>query len=157
LRPRARRGRRRAPPRRPMTPIVLLHSLGSGPWLWEPQLPALSPVLTHAVTAPPRAIEDIGRDVLALLDARRIAKVHVRGLSMGGQAAQWRGLHAPGRVERIVLACTGARIGARAHWDQRIAAARSGGLASIADSVVERWFTPGFRARAPETVARARE
>jgi len=143
-----------------MTPLVLLHSLGSGPWLWEPQLGPWSArfeVLPHAVTAPPRAIDDIGRDLLALLDARGIDRAHVCGLSMGGQVAQWLGLHAPARVERIVLACTGARIGSAANWDQRIAAARAGGLESIADAVVERWFTPAFRAREPEAVARARE
>jgi 3-oxoadipate enol-lactonase len=135
--------------------VVLVHSLGADRSLWDPQLPALGAaheVVAYDLGAPPASIADIGRDVLALAPGR----FHVVGLSMGGQVAQWLALNAPGRVDRIVLACTGARIATPGYWDERIAAVRAGGLEQLVAASAERWFTAGFRARAPEAVARAR-
>ena len=41
-------------------------------------------------------------------------------------------------------------------WNARIDKVRAGGVDSIADAVLERWFTAPFRQREPQTVARMR-
>ena len=65
----------------------------------------------------------------------------------------WLALHAPDRVDRIVLANTNARSGRNESWDQRIARRADdghGGRRRIRRW--RRWFTEGFRQRRPETV-----
>src|SRR5262249_7493690 len=61
------------------------------------------------------------------------------------------------RVDRLVLANTAAQLGPPEAWDARIEAVRRGGMASIADLVIERWFTPAFRASGAADVKAARQ
>jgi 3-oxoadipate enol-lactonase len=75
---------------------------------------------------------------------------------MGGVIGMWLGVHAPERLNRLVLCNTAARIGTNEMWNARIATARTEGMNPIAASVIERWFTPEFRASAPDQVAKAR-
>ena len=141
--------------------VVLCSSLGANRAMWDRQAPALSGSLrvvrydhrAHGASpAPPGpyAMEDLGGDVLALLDRLGIERAHVCGLSMGGMVAMWLAEHAPDRVDRLVLMCTTAEPGPAEVWDERAAAVRSGGMAAIADAVVERWLTPGYAAEHPE-------
>jgi 3-oxoadipate enol-lactonase len=102
----------------------------------------------------PYSMEQLGKDVLALLDELHLGRVHFCGLSMGGMIGMWLGIHAPGRVNKLVLCNTGAKIGTEESWRSRIAAVQKGGMKSIASGVMERWFTPAFRAKQPATVAR---
>jgi len=99
--------------------LVLSNSLGTDLHMWDVQMPALTrhfQVLRYdtrghgqsLVTQGPYSIEQLGRDVLALLDALDIAKAHFCGLSMGGLIGQWLALNAPERIARLVL-CSGAR------------------------------------------------
>ncbi|PZQ96278.1 MAG: 3-oxoadipate enol-lactonase, partial [Flavobacterium psychrophilum] len=80
--------------------LVLSNSLGTDLHMWDVQMPALTrhfQVLRYdtrghgqsLVTEGPYSIEQLGRDVLALLDALDIAKAHFCGLSMGGLIGQW--------------------------------------------------------------------
>ncbi len=102
----------------------------------------------------PYSMEQLGKDVLALLDELHLGRVHFCGLSMGGMIGMWLGIHAPGRVNKLVLCNTGAKIGTEESWRSRIEAVQKGGMKSIASGVMERWFTPAFRAKEPATVAR---
>jgi len=102
----------------------------------------------------PYSMEQLGKDVLALLDELHLGRVHFCGLSMGGMIGMWLGIHAPGRVNKLVLCNTGAKIGTEESWRSRIEAVQKGGMKSIASGVMERWFTPAFRAKQPATVAR---
>jgi 3-oxoadipate enol-lactonase len=43
------------------------------------------------------------------------------------------------------VCCSRARFAPAAHWDERARIARRDGLETIADAVLERWFTPRFR------------
>jgi 3-oxoadipate enol-lactonase len=65
-------------------------------------------------------------------------------------------VNAPDRIGRIVLANTAPKIGTPEMWNQRIDNVRKGGMEVIVDTLLDRWFTAGFRARAPEPVARLR-
>jgi 3-oxoadipate enol-lactonase len=144
---------------------VLSNSLGTDLAMWDAQMPALLQLFQvlrydtrgHGRSSVPGAayaVDRLGRDVLALLDACGLARAHFCGLSMGGMTGMWLGCHAAARVERLALCNTAARIGPPEVWDKRIEAVRGGGMAAITSAVIERWFTPAFRAREPDAVAR---
>ncbi|MDQ6436246.1 3-oxoadipate enol-lactonase [Mesorhizobium sp. LHD-90] len=100
---------------------------------------------------PPCAIDDHVNDLLALLDHFAIESAAIVGLSVGGMIAQRLAARAPERVKALVLCCTGAKIGTPESWADRIAAIDAGGIDAIAETVLERWFTPSFhRNRATE-------
>jgi 3-oxoadipate enol-lactonase len=147
--------------------LVLSNSLGASLAMWEPQLAALAQrfrVLRYdsrghgatSVTPGPYAIAQLARDVIGLLDALAIPRAHFCGLSLGGMVGMWLGAHAPERLDRLVLCNTTPRVGTPETYDARIERVRAGGVASVADAVLERWFTPSFRERAPDTLARMR-
>jgi 3-oxoadipate enol-lactonase len=148
--------------------LVLSNSLGTTLDLWAPQVDACAVrfrVLRYdsrghgrsAVTPGPYTIEQLGRDVVALLDALDIDQAHFCGLSMGGMVGMWLGVNAPDRLDQLVLCNTAAKIGTDPLWDARIDAVRRGGMAAVADSVMARWLTEEFRARDPALVDRVRQ
>ncbi|HEU4425034.1 MAG TPA: 3-oxoadipate enol-lactonase [Pilimelia sp.] len=145
--------------------VVLGSSLGTNRGLWEPQLDALRRrfrVLRFdhrghgGAPAPPGPyeIDDLGRDVLALLDHRGVAAASYCGLSLGGMVGMWLAAHAPARVNRLVLCCTTAWFPSPEPWLDRARRVRAAGTGSIAEPVVARWFTPAFAQAAPEVVRR---
>jgi 3-oxoadipate enol-lactonase len=102
----------------------------------------------------PYTMEQLGRDVLSILDALKIEKTNWCGLSMGGMVGQWLGAFAPDRVEKLILSNTSAYYADKQPWNDRMAFARDKGLAALAGPNMERWFTPEFRQRAPQEVER---
>lgn len=153
------------PPAAPV--LVLSNGLGLDLRMWDAQMAALGArvrVLRYdtrghgksSIPAGPSTIEDLGRDVVALLDHLRIERVHFCGLSLGGMTGMWLGVNAPQRLSSLVLANTAAHIGTRDMWDQRIATVNSRGMAAIADAAIARWFTSGFIARSPAAAAALR-
>ncbi len=84
-------------------------------------------------------------DLAGLLDLLAVKQAVICGLSVGGLIAQ--GLYAarPDLVRALALCDTAHRIGTAEIWNTRIAAIEENGIASITDSILERWFTPGFR------------
>jgi 3-oxoadipate enol-lactonase len=146
-------------------PVLLFsNSLGTNLSMWNPQLPVFEKqfrVLRYdtrghgqsSLTPGPYSIEQLGKDVLNLLDALKLDRVHFCGLSMGGMIGMWLAMNAPERLNKLVLCNTGAKIGNAEGWNARIETVRKGGMKSVAGGVIERWFTPAFRAKAPEEVA----
>ena len=143
--------------------LVFSNSLGTNLSMWEPQMAALAPhfrILRYdtrghgqtSVTPGEYTMEQLGRDVLSLLDALKLDRVHFCGLSMGGMIGIWLGAHAPERLNRLVLCNTAARIGTKETWNSRIATVRKDGMVPVAAGVIERWFTPDFRAAQPQRV-----
>lgn len=144
--------------------LVLSNGLGTELSMWDAQIPVLRHafrVLRYdtrghgASSAPSRSfsIEDLGRDVLALLDRAGVACAHFCGLSMGGMIGMWLGINAPDRLNGLVLANTAARIGPPTMWNERIDVVNAKGMKAISDAAVARWFTPDFIARQPDAVA----
>jgi len=136
--------------------------------MWDKVLPALESryrVLRYdtrghgksSVAAEPFTIAELGGDVLRLIDALGVKRASVCGLSLGGLLALWLGVHAPARVDRLILANTAARIGSRELWEQRIATARTAGLSPLVEMMPGRWFTVGYRERHPEEMEQIRE
>src|SRR5438093_9027704 len=149
-------------------PLVLSNSLGTNLGMWDGQMPALVErfrVLRYdsrghgqsAAPPGPYRIEELGRDLIALLDALDIPRVRFCGLSKGGMVGMWLASNAPERVERLVLCNTSAHLPGRELWNARIEAVRATGMAAVAPQVLERWFTAGFRARASEAVEEVRQ
>ena len=144
--------------------LVLGHSIGCDESMWDPQAEALSARFSllrydhrghgeSPVPPGPYSIDDLGADVLALLDRLELARVHLGGLSLGGMVAMWIAARAPERVERLVLCCTSACLGPRDTWLDRARRVRGEGMQAITPASLERWLTPAFRAREPATVA----
>lgn len=147
--------------------LVLSNSLGTDRTLWDRQIETYADrfrVLRydtrgHGESDAPAGgytMEQLGKDVLSLMDAAGMASAHVCGVSIGGMTALWLGLYAPERVSRLVLANTAARIGSVEIWNERIRIATTDGVTALADAAMTRWFTPAFHASEPKTVARFR-
>jgi 3-oxoadipate enol-lactonase / 4-carboxymuconolactone decarboxylase len=140
--------------------LLLLHSLGTSLHVWDDQATALAgryrlvrPDLRgHGLTAVPRGpytIDAMAQDVLAIMDALGIIAAHVGGLSIGGMVAQSLAAQAPDRVASLILCDTAMAIPPAEMWRERAVIARSKGLEPLADAVMARWVTPGFRDRPP--------
>jgi 3-oxoadipate enol-lactonase len=68
----------------------------------------------------------------------------------------WLAVHAPERVDRLVLCCTRPAFPPPEQWTERAAAVRQGGVAAVAEAALERWFTAPFRAARADVVDRFR-
>ena len=147
--------------------LVLSNSLGTNLGMWEPQLAAARAhfrVVRYdsrghggsAAPAGPYTIARLGRDAVELLDALGLAKASFCGLSKGGMVGMWLGANAASRLERLALCNTAAHLPPAELWSGRIETALTKGMSALADAVVERWFTPPFRERDPQTVDRVR-
>ncbi len=143
--------------------LVLSNSLGTDLHMWDAQAPAFSEcfrVLRYdtrghggsSVTPGPYSIEQLGRDVLGLVDALGVDRFAFCGLSMGGLIGQWLGINAGERLTRLVICNTGAKIGTHEIWNERINTVLQGGeqaMRDMRDASVSRWFTPAFAQQQP--------
>ena len=140
--------------------LVFSTSIGTTLELWDPQVAAVTPrfrvlrydQLGHGrsdVPPGPYTVEQLGRELLALLDELEIERASFCGLSLGGAVGMWLGANAPARVDRLVLAATSANFGPPERWAERIEQVRAEGMESIADGTMGRWFTPAFAGAAP--------
>jgi 3-oxoadipate enol-lactonase len=148
--------------------LVLSNSLGTDLGMWDPQVPAFSEhfrVLRYdtrghggsSVIPGPYSIEQLGRDVLGLVDALGIDRFAFCGLSMGGLIGQWLGVNAGERLMRLVICNTGAKIGTEEVWNDRIETVLEGGeqaMRDMRDASISRWFTPTFASREPAQTSR---
>ncbi len=101
----------------------------------------------------PYRIADHVADLAALLDELAIEGAIVCGLSVGGLIAQ--GLYAsrPELVAGLILSDTAHRIGTAEMWSQRMAAIEQGGIESMSEAILERWFTKALRENDPIALA----
>lgn len=152
------------PPGAPV--LVLSNSLGTDLHMWNAQMVAFTEhfqVLRYdtrghgrsLVSEGPYSIEQLGGDVLTLLDGLDIQRASFCGLSMGGLIGQWLAIHAPERIERLVLCNTAAKIGNAQVWNSRIEVVLAGGVQAmrdLRDASISRWFTADFAKAEPAKV-----
>jgi 3-oxoadipate enol-lactonase len=151
------------------TPVVLSHALGLDLHMWDglaAELAGTHEVLRYdhrghggsAVPAGPYSMDDLVDDAARLIREWGRGPVVWVGLSMGGMVGQGLAVRHPELVKALVLANTSSKYpeAAAAVFAQRVQAVQSGGMAAIADSVMERYFSDAFRAGQPEAVAAAR-
>jgi 3-oxoadipate enol-lactonase len=144
--------------------LVFSNSLGATLSMWDPQMPVFekqfrvlrSDTRGHgqsSVTPGPYTIDQLGRDVISLLDELQLDRVYFCGLSMGGQTGMWLALNAADRFHKLVLCNTAAKIGTPEVWNTRIEGVRKGGMKSISSAVMERWFSADYRTKSPDVIA----
>jgi 3-oxoadipate enol-lactonase len=137
-------------------PLVFANSLGTDLRLWDQVLPLLPAGLRvirydkrgHGLTDAPPAPYHMGTlisDAERLLDHLGVRESCFVGLSIGGMIAQGLAVKRMDMLRCMVLSNTAAKIGTRAIWDERIAGVEAGGVESLADAVMERWFSRTFR------------
>jgi 3-oxoadipate enol-lactonase/4-carboxymuconolactone decarboxylase len=148
------------PPGAPV--LLLLSSLGTTGAMWEPQVRSLSARFRvvrsehrgHGgapAPAGPYTIDELASDAVELLDHLGVERASLCGLSLGGMVALRVAVRHPGRVERLVLACTAAELGPSEAWAARAETVRAAATASVlTDTLLARWFTPGFVEHHPE-------
>lgn len=148
--------------------LVLCHSLGLDHGMWDLQLPALLPrfrvlrydLRGHGATDAPAgdyAVEELGRDVLSLLDRLGLETVAWCGVSLGGFVGQWLAVHAPERLTALVLANTTARVTDPASMDARRRLVLDQGMPAVVETVMGRFFTAATLDANPPRIASARE
>jgi 3-oxoadipate enol-lactonase len=99
-------------------------------------------------------METLADDLAALLDRLEAKSAVVVGLSIGGLIAQSLAARRPDLVGALILMDTAAKIGDAEMWNERIATATGPkGIESMADGVMERWFSAAFRRNRPEELS----
>jgi len=138
--------------------LVFANSLGTDFRIWDAvaaQFEATHRVILYdkrghglsEETPAPYAMSDHVNDLAALLDHLGAKSATVVGLSVGGMIAQGLAALRPDLVARLVLCDTAHKIGTADMWNTRIAAVTGNGIASIAEAIMERWFTAPYRTR----------
>ncbi len=143
--------------------LVFSNSLGTDYRIWDEAVDALGGRFHavrydkrgHGLSSGPAAcsIADHAADLADLLDLLKIERAIVCGLSIGGMIAQQLAAQRPGLVRALILCDTAPVIGPPEIWDARIRQVREAGLASIAETVLERWFGATYRRRRPDRLA----
>ena len=138
-------------------PLVFSNSLGTDFRIWDAVAADLAKDFRilrydkrgHGLSeAPPApyAMEDHVVDLKALIDYHGLSQAIVVGLSVGGMIAQGLAAQYPRALRALVLMDTAHRIGTAESWNDRIEAIEKGGIAALAGPILERWFTPAYRA-----------
>ena len=145
--------------------LVLSNSIGTTLRMWEGQVPQLSrhfAVLRYdarghgasSVPAGPYSLARLGQDVLELMDTLDIARAHFMGLSLGGIVGQWLGIHAPERIDRLVLSNTAPYLGPADRFDAPIAEAlQADDMTATAGTFLHNWF-PASMFETPDPVVK---
>jgi 3-oxoadipate enol-lactonase len=149
-------------------PLLFSHALGANLALRDAQIDEATGLGFRVIrydcrghgasSAPARdaTIERLGRDVLELLDSLGVERTNFCGVSMGGVTGVWLAMNQPRRLARVALCGTAVWNGKPDLWNERIAKVRKEGTEAIADTILERWFTPEFWAGRPDEMARVR-
>ncbi len=145
--------------------LAFSHSLACNLRMWDGQAEALRDrfrILLYdtrghgqsAAPPGPYTLEALADDLRALLSHLDIPRVHFVGLSMGGMIGQTFAIRYPGVFGSLTLADTTSRYPAEAAalWAARIQTAETQGMQPLVQPTLERWFTEGFRRRAPDKV-----
>lgn len=136
--------------------VVLFHSLGTCGAVWEKQVQAFA--ADHFILCPdfrghglsevsktPVSIERFADDVDAIVDELKLASYHLCGISIGGLVAQAFAAKHPEKAKTLTLLDSNLMSLNPLMWRDRAQKCREAGLDSIAEGVLSRWMTPGFR------------
>lgn len=149
------------------TPLLLVGGLGSDRSEWRNQVPAFAEtflVVTFdnrgagdsEVPPGPYATAQMADDAAALLAHLGLVRAHVLGVSLGGMIAQEIALRHPGRVDRLVLACTspGGEVSVRPSPEVLAAFARTpdGDLEQEIRRTIPFLYTERYRRERPEEI-----
>lgn len=145
--------------------LVLSHTLATSRAMWRRQVPHFAnryrvisyDMRGHGESAAPDypySLEMLSEDVIGVLDGLGVERPAIfLGISIGAMIGQALALRHADRFRALVLCSAVSRMPpeARTMWDQRIEAIRKDGIESQVQLTLERWLSPEFRARDPET------
>ncbi len=149
-------------------PLVLLHPVSMDVSWWGDQFKEFGAerevvaidLPGHGLSAQPDCpltLEWMADAIEGILENIGGAAVDLVGVSVGGMIAQTLALRRPDLVRSLTLVATLCAFSenVRGLLRERARVARVEGMARIAELSIERWFTPAFRARRPDMIARA--
>lgn len=146
--------------------LMLSHSLGQDHGMWDAQVADLAPhfrllrydIRGHGasgVTPGDYRVDQLADDALALADALGIGQFAFCGLSLGGMIGMRLCARVPERLSAVVLANTSPRPDAEA-METRRQAVLGGGVASVVEIAMARYFSAGVLAAPTPAVQSAR-
>lgn len=144
--------------------VVFINSLGSDFRIWDGVVAGLGDqfnVVLHDksghglsdLRSGSSTIPAYASDLEALLTHLDLSQVILCGISVGGLIAQSLYHKRPDLVRNMIFSNTGLKIGTAETWATRIAAIQAGGISSISDVILDRWFAPEFRSGKPTEFA----
>jgi 3-oxoadipate enol-lactonase len=149
--------------------VVMCHSLACSMVMWKPQLEVLEPhfgvlrcdMRGHGdseATEGAYTLELLAADVIGLLDALKIDRVHFVGLSIGGMIGQCLALDYPHRLQSLTLCDTAPVLPdeAKPLFQERMDTALSGGMQALVEETLIRWFTAPYRQQNPPAIGMIR-
>ncbi|WP_075791781.1 alpha/beta fold hydrolase [Massilia putida] len=148
--------------------LILSNSIATDHTMWDDNVDAFArhfrvlryDMRGHGGSGAPAgaySIDRLGRDVLELMDHLGIGRAHFLGLSLGGFVGQWLGVHAPERIDRLVLSNTAPHLGPARYFDAQIAGLREhAAMDAMADTFLANWFPAALREEDGPTIRRFR-
>lgn len=146
--------------------VCLTHCLSFDSGVWAEQVPPLLAAGWRVLRIDMRGhggsdagpedctMSMLARDVVGVLDALNIPRVHFVGVSIGGMIGQVFGIEYPDRALSLMLCGTSpaALEGGMEHlWTPRFdAISEAGSLEPLANATMERWVTDAFREQRPD-------
>ncbi|MBO89320.1 MAG: 3-oxoadipate enol-lactonase [Rickettsiales bacterium] len=149
--------------------VVMSHSLAATNAMWDPQMDVLKDYRVvrydmrgHGLSDAPDidySLEMLADDLLALMDVLEINRTHYIGLSMGGMIGQMAALKDQNRFLSLSLCDTMSRVTPemKPTWDERIANAQTGGMESLLEGTMSRWFSKDYMAAEPKECDKVRD
>ena len=147
--------------------LILSHGVATNLSMWDGAASALNQhyrVLRYdtrghgqsQATTGDYTLDQLADDVIGMMNSLQIARANFCGLSLGGMTGLGLALDHADRFDSVIVA--DARAVAvpayRDAWAQRAAAARAGGIDTLVEPSVSRWFTDAFRASQKDEIAR---
>ncbi len=145
--------------------VMLLHAVGTDLNMWANQIDALEAAYdVIAVDLPGHGLskkltgeltfERFSQSVSFLLDQLEINMVHVIGISFGSMVAQKLIIDRPYLVASLTLIGSAVTFSepVRDVLKERAAFIRKNGMEAITPLSLERWFTPAYSSRRPDTL-----
>lgn len=148
----------------PQKPVLIFsNSLGTNYGMWQKQFNYFKQhyfvicydTRGHGASSAPQCgytIDQLGEDVIQLMDHLKISKAAFCGISMGGLTGQWLAIQYPERFNHVIIANTAAKIGQVQAWLDRAKLVGEQGLEPIAHTAASRWFTQHFIQQSHEVV-----
>lgn len=134
--------------------LIFSNSLGTDHTMWDKQIAALKDkyyIINYdtrghgeSEVIPDTTLQNLGEDVIDILDNLQIEKAYFCGISMGGITGLWLAIHYPERFNGVIVANSAAKIGTNEGWLQRAEAVEKNGLTDIAATTHTRWFSEDF-------------
>ena len=150
-------------PGRPL--VVLGHSLGTGPLIWEGVVPALTAHYrvtllslpghdAAPVPAAPFTIEELADAVADRVGELTDGPALYAGVSIGGALGLALALRHPDRFAGAAIIASAASLGSAEHWRTRAALVREQSTSALVIPSAQAWFAPDSIAREPELTGR---